>query len=117
MVAQELEDEFNRVLEEWQALGGTLAELAEQLAVETLADVLPSASVVEVLGEFNEDWLRTLRVRRVLTANGTVLFDVELGHDDSRVEETIDEVNTEYLDLLLDLTGDTYMGASVIELG
>jgi len=26
-------------------------------------------------------------------------------------------VNTEYLDLLLDLTGDTYMGASAIRLG
>jgi len=27
-------------------------------------------------GEFHEDWLRTLRVRRVLSADGGVLFDV-----------------------------------------
>ena len=115
MVDPELEAELGRVLDEWQALGRTLAELAELLAVETLVDVLPRASVVEVHGEFNEDWLRTLRVRRVLSADSTVLFDVEEGHDDPQVEAAIDEVNTEYLDLLLDLTGDTYMGESTIE--
>ena len=117
MVEPELEAEFNSVLDERQALGHTLAELTERLAIETLVDVLPGASVVEVRGEFNEDWLRTLRVRRVLSADGGVLFDVEEGHEDPQVETAIDEVNTEYLDLLLDLTGDTYMGASTVELG
>lgn len=48
--------------------------------------------------------------------DASVLFDVEKGHDDPRVEQAIDETNTEYLDLLLDLTGDLYMGASAIEL-
>jgi len=117
MVDAELEAEFTRVLDEWQSLGLTLAELAEQLAIATLVDVLPGASVVKVHGELNEDRLRTLRVRRVLTADGGVLFDVEDGHDDPQVEEAIDNVNTEYLDLLLDLTGDTYMGASENWLG
>ena len=117
MADPELEAEFNRVLNVWQRLGSTLAELAERLAIETLADVLPGASAVEVHGEFNEDWLRTLRIRRVLAADSTVLFDVEEGHDDPRVEAAVDEANTEYLDLLLDLTGDTYMGGSTIELG
>ncbi len=116
MVDPELEAEFGRVLDEWQRLGSMLAELAERLAIGTLVDVLPGALVVEVHGEFNEDWLRTLRVRRVLAADSTVLFDVEVGHDDHRVEAAIDEVNTEYLDLLLDLTGDAYMRASAIEL-
>lgn len=117
MVDPELEAEFSRVLDEWQALGRTLAELSERFALEALVDVLPGASVVVVHGEFNEDWLRTLRVRRVLTADGTVLFDVEEGHHDPQVEAAIDDVNTEYLDLLLDLSGDTYMGASTINLG
>lgn len=117
MVDPELEAEFIRVLDEWETLGSTLAELAERLAIETLVDVLPGASVVEVHGEFNEAWLRTLRVRRVLSADGDVLLDVEEGHEDPRVEAAIDEVNTEYLDLLLELTGDTYMGASTVELG
>lgn len=66
--------------------------------------------------EFNEDCVGTLRVRRVHSADGTVLFDVEDGHDDPRVEAAIDEVNADYLDLLLDLTGDTCTGASLVEL-
>ena len=116
MVDPELEAGFSRVLDEWQTLGRALAELTERLAVKTLAGALPGASVVEVHGGFNEDWLRTLRIRRVLTADGTVLFDVEEGHDHPQVEAAIDDVNTEYLDLLLDLTGDTHVGASTIEL-
>lgn len=52
----------------------------------------------------------------MLFADGTVLFDVEVGHEDARVEQAIDTVNSEYLDLLLDLTGDSYMGPSVVEL-
>jgi hypothetical protein len=115
VVDPELEAEFSRVLDDWQVLGRSLAELAERVAIETLVDVLPGASVVEVHGEFNEDWLRTLRVRRVLAADGSVIFDVGEGHDDPRVEQAIDDVNTEYLDLLLDLTGDAYMGASAID--
>lgn len=84
--------------------------------METVADVLPDATLIELHGEFNEDWLRTLRIRRVLSATGEVLFDVAEGHDERRVEDAIDEVNYEYLDLLLDLTGDTFMGNSTIEL-
>ena len=44
-----------------------------------------------------------------------MLFDIEAGHDDPVVEEGIDEVGTEYLDLLLDLTGDDYMGDRTID--
>lgn len=117
MVDPELEAEFSRVLGECQSLGSALAALSERLAIETLGDVLPGAANVELHGEFNEDWLRTLRIRRVVTANGTVLFDIEHGHGDPRVEAAIDEVNTEYLDLMIDLTGDAYMGASMIRLG
>ena len=115
MVDRELEGKFNRVLDEWQALSRTLAELCERLTTETLVDLLPGASVIELRGEVNEDLLRTLRVRRVLTGDGTVLFDAGEGHDDPQVESAVDEVNTEYLDLLLDLTGDTYMGRSAVE--
>ncbi len=102
--------------DQWNAIGQALAPLAERLAKETVANVLPGATVIELRGEFNEDWLRTLRIRRVLSAIGEVLFDVAEGHDDRRVEAAIDEVNYEYLDLLLDLTGDLFMGNSAIEL-
>ena len=43
------------------------------------------------------------------------LFDATEGHDDRRVEDAIDEVNADYLDLLLDLTGDLYMGNHTLE--
>ena len=96
MADPELETEFSRVLHEWQALGRTLAELTERLAVGTVANVLPGAAKVEGHGEYNEDWLRTLRVRRVFAADGTVLFDVEHGHDDPLVEAAIDEVSAAF---------------------
>jgi hypothetical protein len=91
------------------------APLAEQLAGATVADVLPEAQIIEVRGEINEDWLRILRIRRVFSGRGDVLFDVAEGDDDRRIEDTIDQVNADYLDLLLDLTGDLYMGDHTLE--
>lgn len=112
----DLVTEFKRTRDQWNALWEALAPLAERIAVETVADVLPGATVIEVRGETNEDWLRILRIQRVLSETGDVLFDATEGHDDRRVEDAIDEVNHEYLDLLLDLTGDLYIGNSAIEL-
>lgn len=88
--------------------------MAERLAIDTIVDAMPSAATVELIGEFNEDWLRILRIRRVRSSTGELLFDVAEGHDDPRVEAVVDEVNYEYLDLLLDLTGDLHMGRSSI---
>ena len=116
MPNEDLVAEFKSTHDHWNALGQVLAPLAERLAIETVAEVLPGATVIELHGEFNEDWLRILRIHRVLSATGEVLFDVAEGHDDRRVEDAVDEVNYEYLDLLLDLTGDLYMGNSAIEL-
>jgi hypothetical protein len=115
MPNQDLVAEFESRRDRWNALGQALAPLVEQLAVETVAEVLPGATLIELHGEFNEDWLRTLRIRRVVSVAGVVLFDAAEGHDDRRVEDAVDEVNHEYLDLLLDLTGDLYMGNSAIE--
>lgn len=84
------------------------------IAVDTIADVLPGAGELEVLGEVNEDGLPILRIQRVVRMDGSVLFDIETGHEDRAVEDTIDQVNSEYLDLLLDLTGDDYMGRKTI---
>jgi hypothetical protein len=104
-----LHAEFDEMLTVYQEQGTRLAALAERIVWRTLRVHLPSATAVEVEGWMNEDWLRVLRVRRVLDAEGVVLFDVALGADPD-VEEAIDDVGTEYLDLLLDLTGDAYMG-------
>jgi hypothetical protein len=110
MPNQDLVAEFRRTREQWDSRGQALGPLAERLAFQTVADVLPGAAVIEVRGEINEDLLRILRIQRVLSPAGEVLFDVAEGHDDRRVEDAIDEVDADYLDLLLDLTGDLYMG-------
>jgi hypothetical protein len=55
MPKQDLVAEFRRTLDRWNALGQALAPLAERLAFETVADVLPGAAVIEVRGEVNED--------------------------------------------------------------
>ena len=116
MPSPDLVAEFKLTRDQWDALGQALAPLAERLAVETVADALPEAKVIEVRGEINEDWLRILRIQRVLSVTGEVLFDATEGHNERWVEDAVDEANAEYLDLLLDLTGDLYMGNSAIEL-
>lgn len=91
-----------------------LVPLLVEMAVATVAEVLPGAVDLETEGEMHEDWAFTLRIQRVLDADGGVLYDVSTGHDDSEVETTIDEVGFDYLDVLLDLTGDDYLGRQTI---
>lgn len=105
--------EFDEALTAFQREVQRLADLTERVTWARLRGVFPTASGAEVEGSFNEDWLRVLRVRRVLDADGAVLFDVAAGADPV-VEEAVDEIGTEYLDLLLDLTGDAYMGRGVL---
>lgn len=107
--------EFERARAEHDRVSRALIPLVERVAVDTIADVLAGTHTLEVHGEINEDWLAILRIQRVLDADGGVLFDIESGHDDRVVEDAIDTVNTEYLDLLVDLTGDEYMGTKTIE--
>jgi hypothetical protein len=91
-----------------------LVPLLTLISIEALAEVLPGAHALAVRGEVNEDWLPILRIQRVLDADGAVLFDADVGHDVPSVEELIDEVNVEYLDLLLDVTGDEFMGSKML---
>lgn len=73
----------------------------------------PSTAIAR--SELNEDWLRILRIQRVLSAAGVVLFDVEDGHADPRTEDALDKVNYEHLALLVDLTWDLYVVTGAIE--
>ena len=99
----------------WHATATSeLTELLVRMALATLADALPGATTIEAVGEYNEDWIPTLRIQRVLARDGAVLFDVEVGHVDRAVEDAVDRVNTEYLDTLIDLTGDEFMGPVTI---
>jgi hypothetical protein len=91
-----------------------LRPLLEQMATEAVAEVLPGAAYLEAVGELNEDWIPTLRIKRVLTAFGEVVFDSSQGPLDRAVEDAIDTANFEYLDVLIDITGDEYMGPVTI---
>lgn len=107
--------EFKAMRSEHASASASLVPVALRMALESIAEVLPGASTLEVFGRINEDWIPILRIQRVLNEQGEVLFDVEVGHDTRLVEDTIDEVGSEYLDLVLDLTGDDYMGSGTID--
>ena len=91
-----------------------LVPLLVQMALASVAEVLPGADALVTNGEMNEDWAFTLRIQRVLDADAAVLYDVSESHGDSEVEATIDSVGVDYLDLLMYLTGDEYFGQTTI---
>ena len=115
MPSAALIDQFEQAVSRYGSAANDLQPLLVRIALATIEDVLPGTHEIEVIGQVNEDWTPTLRIQRVLDGDGGVLFDVGFGHDETRVEETIDEVNIEYLDVLLDLTGDDYMGHRTID--
>lgn len=114
MPSQALLSEYEQAFGRHAAASGELTEVLVRVALATLADALPGATSIEAIGEYNEDWIPTLRIQRVLGGGDVVLFDVEIGHSDRAAEDAVDLVNTEYLDVLVDLTGDEYMGAVTI---
>lgn len=87
----------------------TTADLAVRAALEEVRQVIPDAAVVEVHGSMNEDWLNVLRIKRVRSAAGEVLFDVDAGAD-AETEDFLHLIGTEVLDNVIDFTGDDYMG-------
>lgn len=114
MPTQSLIDAFSAANKRHTDAVAELVPLLVEMAMESVAEVLPSADALVTNGEMNEDWAFTLRIQRVLDADGAVLYDVNEGHDDHEVEATIDEVGLDYLDLLLDLAGYEYLGRTII---
>ncbi len=112
----DLRAEFDLALTRFTEDAELLAGLTERLAMAEVSAVLPGAGVVEVHGWRNEDWLTVLRIRLVRSSAGDVLFDVEVGAE-PEIEGALHEIGTELLDLLVDLTGDAYMGTHELEIG
>lgn len=81
-----------------------------------VAEALPGATSLEVLGETNEDGLDILRIHRVRNSAGELLYDIDSGHPDCVVEDRMDLVGSEYLDQLLDITYGQYFGTHILEL-
>lgn len=111
----ELEIEYSQAVRDHRAAHSRLVMLLRRMAMESLGDVVPGASSIAAVGEFNEDWIPTLRIQRVFDAEGRVLFDVDVGHSDREVEDAVDFVDTEYLDVLIDLAPGDYFGSVVID--
>jgi hypothetical protein len=114
MPSPELIAAFDAANERHTAAVAELVPLLVEMALASIAEVLAGASVLETEGEMNEDWVFTLRVQRVLDAAGEVLYEDTAGHEDPDVETTVDEVGVDYLDLLLELTGDEYLGRKTL---
>lgn len=93
-----------------------------ELRFPDLLDALPAVNVETGPGRERSRaaWRVQLRLASdtprpaVISLDGRVLYDVAVVAEDE-VEDMIDEVGIEYLDLLLDLTGDDFMGAKSIE--
>lgn len=115
MPSQSLLDALDAAQQRHSEAVAELVPLLIEVALATVTEVLPDTAGLETEGEMNEDWLFTLRIQRVLGANGEVIYDIGIGHDDPAVENRIDEVGFDHLDLLLDLTGDAYLGRKTIE--
>lgn len=73
----------------------------------------PTAAKANVYGTVNEDGTPVLRVVTIVDAEGKVLAAVD--EPEEAWEDFIDELDTEYLDVLIDLTGDDYLGDNEIE--
>jgi hypothetical protein len=112
--ADELIERHRATLAEFSAAVDRLVSSLRAIALATVRDALPSAERLEVLGEMNEDWAWTLRIQRVLDSGGNVLFDMGAGAN-PEVEDLIHEVGIDYLDLLLEITGEDYFGTNVIQ--
>lgn len=116
MPSQSLIEAFDAAQRRHAEAVADLVPLLVAMVLTSVAEILPAATVLETEGEMNEDWLFTVRIQRVFGASGEVLYDVEMGNDDPEVETRIDDVGFEYLDLLLDLTGDDYLGRKAVAL-
>jgi len=111
----ELKVEYAEAVRHHRDALSRLVVLVRRMVLETLGDVMPGVSTVIALGEFSEDWVPTLRIQRVLDAEGRVVFDAHVGHPDREVEDAVDLVETEYLDVLIDLAPSDYFGSVIID--
>lgn len=67
--------EFKAMRSEHASASAALVPLALRMALDSVAEVLPGASALDVFGRVNEDWIPVLRIQRVLDEQGDVLFE------------------------------------------
>lgn len=115
MVAPGLKVQFEDARSRYEQASADLERLTIRMAIDAIADVLPGAAGLLAFGDVDEDLIPRLRIQQILARDGSVLFEVEVGHAERSVEDAVDEVDIELLDVLIDLRPDAYSGR--VELG
>lgn len=114
MPTPEMVSEYRAARERYDMAAVDLQNQLVRMTLTTLADVLPGTESVDAVGSYDEDLIPTLRIQRVRSVEGEDLFDVDRGHPTRAVEDAVDRVDIEYLDVLIAVTGNRYMGAVTI---
>jgi hypothetical protein len=91
-----LDTEFSEAHDRYFEAATALVPLLVRVVLARLGEVLPGAQELETEGRFTDDWIRTLRIQRVLDQHGAVLFEVGFGHQtgESRMRSTMSIVST-----------------------
>ncbi len=114
MPSPEMVRDYRAARERFDAAAEDLRTHLLAMAFATLSEVLPGAASIQAIGEYDEDMIPTLRIRSVCSASGDVLFDIDDGRSDRTVEDAVDRVDIEYLDVLVSMKGDEYIGSVTI---
>lgn len=115
MPTPEIMSDSRAARERYAAATVELEEQLVRMALATLAEVLPGAESIDAVGSCDEDLNSTLRIQRVRSVEGAVLFDVDRGHPTRAVEDAVDRVDIEYLDVLIAIAADRYTGTVTID--
>lgn len=87
----------------------------ERMAAEAILELFEKADSVVLQGEDSYDSGPILRIQRILDNAENVLWDVE--DPDEDFEDQLSEIEHEFLDALIDITGDDWYGENSLDIG
>jgi hypothetical protein len=103
--------EFDALQQAYHDAAGRLAGAIPSEVMRRVLDVFPDATALRTYGEVNEDGVPRLHLTCILTDDGTLANDDE---PTVAFEALVEDVEP-LLDLLLDITGDDWMGGHLWE--
>lgn len=102
-------DAYESALRSYRQAQAALEVALMEMASSAIGRAVPAATSVEVQGELNLDGAWTLRISRILGPAGEVLVG-PLGECDASIVEVLEEIETDFLDALMDATGNRLVG-------
>ena len=105
---------YRQVLAPHEEAVDALVPLLVEMALMTIAEVVQGTAAVRTFGDVDEDGVPRLRVLQVFDEAGGVRFDVARDAEE-RVDVAIAQVEAEYLERLIGLTGDELFGEGFLE--